>query len=125
MPAMKAAFITIGQSPRRDIMPDMLAAIGRDIEVVEAGCLDGLTTAEIAAGAPTDPAQECLVSCLTDGTEVVIEKDWTTARLKNLVAGFDAEDGIDLIVLLCTGYFEGGFFGQIVGGTATAGRCDR
>lgn len=107
MAAMKVAFVTIGQSPRHDIMPDMLAVIGRDIEVVEAGCLDGLTAAEIAAGAPMDLVQERLVTCLADGTEVVIEKEWTTARLKNLVAGLDAEDGIDLIVLLCTGYFEG------------------
>lgn len=107
MATMKVAFITIGQSPRRDIMPDMLAAIGRDIEIVEAGCLDNLSAAEIAAGAPTDPAQERLVSCLADGSEVVIEKNWTSARLKNLVARLDAEPEVGLIVLLCTGHFEG------------------
>ena len=107
MADMKVAFITIGQSPRPDIMPDLLAAISHDIEVVEVGCLDELNPQEIAAGAPTSPKQERLVSRLRDGSEVVIEKSWTTVRLKAAVAGLDDDDSVDLIVLLCTGYFDG------------------
>jgi protein AroM len=106
MATMKVAFVTIGQSPRPDIMPDLLAAIDREIETVEIGCLDGLTRQEIAGGAPDNDDQERLVSRLRDGTEVVVEKAWLTEKLRKVVTALDGDAGIDLIVLLCTGYFD-------------------
>ena len=34
--------VTIGQSPRSDVMVDIKPILGPDIEIVEAGALDGL-----------------------------------------------------------------------------------
>ena len=39
----KLGVITIGQSPRDDVIPEMVEFIGKDIEVLQAGALDGLT----------------------------------------------------------------------------------
>jgi len=99
------AFVTIGQSPRDDILPDLLPEAAAPA-VRQVGVLDGLDDAEIAAGAPADEDEERLCTRLADGREVVIAKRWTAQRLQVLVDALDAED-VDLIVLLCTGYFDG------------------
>lgn len=99
------AFVTIGQSPRVDIVPDMLARIRRGIEPFEVGLLDGFTREEIASLAPFGDEHR-LVSWLRDGTEVVIGKAWAHGRLKALVADLDEQRPF-LVVLLCTGHFDG------------------
>ena len=38
----KVGLITVGQSPRSDVVPDMAAILGGDVEILEAGALDGL-----------------------------------------------------------------------------------
>ena len=35
--------ITIGQSPRVDVVPEMQQILGPDVEIVQAGVLDGLS----------------------------------------------------------------------------------
>ena len=101
---LKAAFVTIGQSPRPDITPGLLARIDGRIDVTEIGALDGLSEAEIAAMAP-DPGEETLVTRLRDGREVITGKRKTQARLQTLFDRIDAEGRFGAIVLLCTGYF--------------------
>ncbi len=39
----KVRIITIGQSPRTDVVPEMTPFLGDDVEVLESGALDGLT----------------------------------------------------------------------------------
>ena len=41
--------VTIGQSPRPDIVPDMAAIIGPGVDIREAGALDGLSRADVEA----------------------------------------------------------------------------
>jgi len=99
------AFVTIGQSPRVDMLPEMLARIGPGIEPIEIGALDDLGADAIARLAPR-AGDHTLVSRLRDGREVTIGKTWTRQRLVELMHDLDTKD-LDLIVLLCTGYFEG------------------
>jgi protein AroM len=101
----RVAFVTIGQSPRVDMLPEMLARIGPDIEPIEIGALDDLGADAIARLAPR-AGDQTLVSRLRDGREVTIGKTWTRQRLVELMHDLDTKD-LDLIVLLCTGYFEG------------------
>ena len=101
----RVAFVTIGQSPRDDLVPEMLERIGPGIEPVEVGALDDLTPEAIARLAPRD-GDHTLVSRLRDGREVTIGKAWTQRRLAEIMADLDGR-GFDLIVLLCTGHFEG------------------
>jgi protein AroM len=101
----KVAFVTIGQSPRVDLVPEMLERIGPGIEPVEVGALDDLGPGAIAGLAP-GAGDQALVSRLRDGREVTIGKAWTQRRLVEIMADLDRRD-FDLIVLLCTGHFEG------------------
>lgn len=101
----RVVFVTIGQSPRDDLVPEMLERIGPGIEPVEVGALDDLGPGAIARLAPRD-GDPTLVSRLRDGTEVVISKTWTQRRLAEIMHDLDGR-GFDLIVLLCTGHFEG------------------
>ncbi|MDP6705173.1 MAG: AroM family protein [Alphaproteobacteria bacterium] len=104
-PSKRVAFVTIGQSPRVDVMGELLPRLGPGIEAVEYGALDDLERDQIAGLAP-EGCEERLCTRLRDGTEVVITKDWTLRRLQALMHRLDGA-GFDLIVLLCTGTFEG------------------
>lgn len=101
----RAAFVTIGQAPRVDVVPEMVERIGGGLEIVEFGALDGLSRREIDAMAPGENDRH-LVTRLTDGSEVVVAKDRMRARLQTLFAKLDRRDFF-LIVLLCTGRFGG------------------
>lgn len=103
--AKRAAFVTIGQAPRVDVVPEMVERIGGGIDIVEFGALDRLSRRQIDAMAPGETDHR-LVTRLVDGTEVVVSKDRIRARLQALFAELDRRDFF-LIVLLCTGHFGG------------------
>jgi protein AroM len=99
----RVAFVTIGQTPRSDLVPEILASIAAPIEAAEFGALDGMDAAEIAALAPP-PGEGSLATRLADGSEAVVAKRWAEQRLQQIFDRVDAE-GFDLLVLLCTGHF--------------------
>jgi protein AroM len=99
----RVAFVTIGQSPRNDVVPDILAETRTLMEVTERGALDGLDDAAIADLAPA-VGEERLVSRLRDGREVLLGKPAIDRRLHAILAELDV-GGFDLLVLLCTGQF--------------------
>ena len=65
----KVGLITVGQSPRSDVVPDMAAILGGDVEILEAGALDGLSREQIARLAP-EGDDEIIVTRLADGAPV-------------------------------------------------------
>jgi protein AroM len=95
--------VTIGQSPRVDVVPEMAAVIGPDVEVREAGALDGLSRSEIAALAPTGD-DEILVTRLADGTSVFLGKQKIVGHVEARIAALE-RGGVALTALLCTGAF--------------------
>jgi protein AroM len=99
----RVAFVTIGQSPRSDVLPDILKETQTPFEVTEQGALDGLTDTEIANLAPR-PGEERLVTRLRDGREVLLGKPAIDRRLHEILVELD-HGGFDLLVLLCTGHF--------------------
>jgi protein AroM len=99
----RVAFVTIGQSPRSDVTPDILAETRAPLDVTECGALDGLDDAAIADLAPR-LGEERLVSRLRDGREVLLGKPAIDRRLHAILDELDA-GGFDLLVLLCTGQF--------------------
>jgi protein AroM len=102
----RAAFITIGESPRPDILDEMKPWWdGSALEIEEHGALDGLSREDIARVAPRE-TDERLVSRLRDGTEVLLEAGWAHRRVEEMVRELD-DGGIDVFVLLCTGRFHG------------------
>jgi protein AroM len=111
----RALFVTIGQTPRTDLMPDIGAQLGDAIEIDERGALDGLDAAAIRAMAPRE-GDHRLVTRLSDGTEVVIRKDLVHARLQTIfdtvasptlacTSGGRPREEFLCTVLLCTGHF--------------------
>ncbi|MTW15762.1 AroM family protein [Rhodoplanes serenus] len=97
----RIAFVTIGQAPRRDVVPEMAALVGSHVRIDEYGVLDGLDAAAIAALGPR-PGAYRFATRLADGTAVELDKAATEDRLATLVARLDGA-GYDLLVPLCTG----------------------
>ena len=78
----KIGLITVGQAPRSDVVPDMAAILGGDVEIVEAGALDGLGHDQIAPLAP-EGDDEILRAC------AIVEKPATETAPK---FDFDSSD---------------------------------
>ncbi len=98
----RVGMITIGQSPRVDVVPEVTALVGRPMAVVEAGALDALDLAEVRRLAP-EPGDETLVTRIADGSEVHVAKRHIIPRLQSC---FDRlAPRVEVIVLLCTGLF--------------------
>jgi len=95
--------VTIGQSPRVDVVPEMAAVMGPGVDVREAGALDGLSGAEIAALAPTGD-DEILVTRLADGRSVFLGKQKIVGHVEARIAALE-RGGVAMTALLCTGAF--------------------
>jgi protein AroM len=100
----RITFVTIGQTPRADLVPEIVSSLPRPVEVVELGALDGLDAGAIAALAPGDD-DHALVTRLRDESQVVIGKRWLTGRLQELLDA-TAPLATEATVLLCTGDFS-------------------
>ncbi len=99
----RVAFLTIGQSPRSDVVPEILSHLDADIEALEYGILDGMERGELDALAP-GPGDQSLITRLNDGSDVVLSRDWIHRRVQEMCQRI-LDDRIDLIVLLSTGLF--------------------
>ena len=97
----RIGFATIGQAPRSDVVPAIVSELGVDVDVVEAGALDGLDDVAIARLAPNE-GEYPFATRLADGRQVVLGKSAAEARLAAVLEALDAR-GLDLIVLLCAG----------------------
>lgn len=97
----RVAFVTIGQAPRTDVVPQMLADLGLPIAAQEFGILDDLDAEQVAALAPAE-GEYRFASRLRDGSQAVMGKPVAEAMLARLMASLD--DGrFDALVPLCTG----------------------
>jgi protein AroM len=94
--------ITIGQAPRDDVVPEMEKLLGPGVRVLQAGALDGLSRADIAALAPAD-GQDALITRLADGSEVIVAKPAILGRLQGCLDRLAPES--EACVILCAGKF--------------------
>jgi protein AroM len=100
--SLVAGVLTIGQSPRADGLGSEVAEVA-GLEVIERGALDGLTPQQVAVMGPR-PGGELLVSQLSDGTPVRLDRDAILDRLQGMIAALERE-GVEATLLLCTGEF--------------------
>jgi protein AroM len=99
----KIGFVTIGQSPRADVVPEIRDVLGDSgIEIVECGALDKLSRDEIAGLAPRE-GEYVLVTRLRDGSEVRVARERILPLMQGCIDSL--EPSVDVIGLLCTGEF--------------------
>lgn len=100
----RIGLITIGQSPRLDILSDIESIFDEDAELLQRGALDKLTQAELAALTPKE-GETVLVSCLRDGTAVTMAEERIIGLLQTCIVELERE-GAACILFLCTGDFK-------------------
>ena len=98
-------FVTLGQTPRTDLVPELASWLPPGTEIRQVGALDGLSAGEVEARAPGSGAPR-LVTRLADGAQAVVDKAWMHHRLQAMLDGRTA-DAAEVTVLLCTGDFPG------------------
>jgi protein AroM len=93
------AMITVGQSPRDDLVPHMQTVFSRHVEIWQGGVLDGLSGEAIADLWP-DAGEVGIVARLRDGSNTLLSHRKILPRVQTLVdeAG---RRGAGLIVILC------------------------
>ena len=99
----KIGLITIGQSPRDDVVPEMRAILGREYEIVEAGALDDYTINGVL-DQEVLPEDYILITRMRDGTEVKVTKRFVVPLVQRRISDME-EDGVKVILVLCTGKF--------------------
>jgi len=97
--------IYIGQAPRPDCIAQLRLLLGSELDIVEAGALDGVSRSDIETFIPNG-SHDTLFTRLPDGDELIISKAQVTKRTQRHIERFMA-DGIDVILMFCTGTFEG------------------
>ncbi len=97
--------VTIGQSPRDDILPQMLPFLPPGVTIWQEGALDGLTREQIAGLAPA-AGDYVLHTRIQDGSAVTVGRRQIQPRVQTCLDRLAAR-GANPILLLCTGEFPG------------------
>lgn len=98
----KIGMLTIGQSPRNDLIPMLKEIIG-NVEIIEAGALDGVSYEEVKE-IDLKLDDYILVTRMRDGREVKITKKWVLPRMQEKLDEIESH-GVRLTVVMCTGKF--------------------
>lgn len=105
MKKSKIGFITIGQSPRKDIMEEILPILGDGFDIIEAGALDGYSYSDIINKFPLNKDKDILITKLSDGNEIMINEEFLNPLIQNAIEILESK-GVNVIVILCTGDFS-------------------
>lgn len=100
----KVGFLTIGQSPRPDILSTMEKYLSENVEILERGALDGLDLKGVKALEPKN-GEPILVTIMNDGTSVIVTHQEIVPLMK-IEANAMIDQGAEIIVILCTGGFK-------------------
>ncbi|MFN8059323.1 MAG: AroM family protein [Vicinamibacterales bacterium] len=98
----RVGILTIGQSPRTDVVPVLREAFGAHVPLVEAGALDGLTRDDLEAR-PDRLDGERLVTRLADGTEIHVGASFVHPLVESALHSLATR--ADVVLMLCTGTF--------------------
>ena len=100
---MKIGAVTIGQSPRVDVTPDILPIFGEGVELLQAGALDGLTKEQIRSMAPLE-TDYVLVSRLNDGTFAKFGESFILERMQTCISRLEEQGGGSHHAVLCRNF---------------------
>lgn len=99
----KVGLLTIGQSPRVDMTPEMATFLEEHVDFVEMGAVDDLTDEELKA---LDPGLDDVtyISRLRDGRSIKLAKQALLPKLQEKITLLE-EAGVSSTILVCTGKF--------------------
>jgi protein AroM len=97
----RVAFVSAGQSPRQDMMEEIMKLIGCDFVAEEYGALDDLDEYELELMRP-DEKENRIYTRLRDGSSIIVAVSSLEIRIANVCAELDHQE-FDLIVVLSTG----------------------
>ena len=100
----RVVFVSVGQSPRSDVLPEIIEPLGFEIDAIEIGVLDNSSAEEICDLAPR-PGEMGIISKLRSGAPVVLSKPRISEMTARLLANLPP-DSFDLLVILTTGLFR-------------------
>lgn len=100
---MKIGLVTIGQSPRPDLLAPFQSRVAATNELMLTGALDGLSLSKIEQLAPAS-GEETLVTKVGESHSVIIARERIVELMQARIDEHQAA-GCDLVVILCTGSF--------------------
>jgi len=93
--------LTIGQSPRPDLVSPLINQLPDTYQIIQAGALDGLEKASLP---PIQDGTYPLTTCMRDGSFVMIEEAFLAAKLQQALDKLEGQ-GVAATILLCAGTF--------------------
>jgi protein AroM len=100
----RIGMISIGQSPRPDILSIFEESWGDRAEMIEMGALDGLSPEDVEEMAPKE-GDEVLVVRMADKQQYIVGRRYLIPRIE-LCADALIQQHVTAIILLCTGDFR-------------------
>ncbi|MFX0052928.1 MAG: AroM family protein [Candidatus Hermodarchaeota archaeon] len=100
----KIGLLTIGQSPREDILPELLPFLSPHLETVEVGLLDGLNFENINDLKP-ETTESQLITRLNDGSQVQLSERKICKLLPRAIHRMITERKVNAVGILCTHNF--------------------
>lgn len=97
-------FVSVGQSPRGDLITSILETLDVPIEALEVGALDGLSDSEIDRFRVKND-EPSIITRMRNGQDIVLSKSRISERMAEIVAKFQPHE-FDLVVILSTGLFR-------------------
>lgn len=101
----KLGVITIGQAPRADLEKIITTCLPHS-QVIQVGVLDGFTKEEIEAQFTPESGQYVLTSRMKTGESVIMSREKIFPIVQQKIVELE-EQGCRIILMLCTGEFEG------------------
>jgi protein AroM len=98
--------VTIGQAPRRDLVPILDRHLPAEVRQIHRGVLDGLAREEIDALYRPAPGEAVLVTRLAGGGVAALSRARVAPAVQRNIDALAAA-GCAVILLLCTGTFSG------------------
>lgn len=99
----KLGLVTIGQTPREDIVGDLIPIFGPEVELLQAGALDPYTREDIEGFLPNEN-ELLLITRLRDGSSVFFPERYILPGLQECIHRLERQ-GAEMILFLCTEAF--------------------
>jgi len=96
----KIGFVTIGQSPREDILSEIAPRLSSTCQVIQAGALDDLSR-EVIDRLKPEEGHLPLITRLRNGQAVIVSREKIRPLLQARINRWEQEE-VEIMALLCT-----------------------